>query len=109
MRLKSPASGVFSQPFVQAQIEKKHQSSVSLAFVRGIQRGPVNSPHKGPVTRKMFSFDDVILMGCASYGYKTRSVFSFTITSPYENSYIKVGRAKPESHCTQANFKAVVR
>ena len=38
----------------------KHQSSASLAFVRGIHRGPVNSPHKGPVTRKMFPFDDVI-------------------------------------------------
>ena len=40
---------------------RKHQSSASLAFVRGIHRGPVNSPHKGPVTRKMFSFDDVIM------------------------------------------------
>ena len=39
----------------------KHQSSVSLAFVRGIHRSPVNSPHKWPVTRKMFPFDDVIL------------------------------------------------
>ena len=37
----------------------KHQSSASLAFVRGINRWPVNSPHKGPVTRKMFPFDDV--------------------------------------------------
>ena len=27
----------------------KHQSSASLAFVRGIHRGPVNSPHKWPV------------------------------------------------------------
>ena len=26
----------------------------------GIHRGPVNSPHQGPVTRKMFPFDDVI-------------------------------------------------
>ena len=26
--------------------QRKHQSSVSLAFVRGIHRGPVNSPHK---------------------------------------------------------------
>ena len=34
--------------------QRKHQSSASLAFVRGIHRGPVNSPHKGPVTRKMF-------------------------------------------------------
>ena len=40
---------------------KKHQSSASLAFVRGIHRWPVNSPHKGPVTRKMFPFDDVIM------------------------------------------------
>ena len=40
---------------------RKHQSSASLAFVWGIHRGPVNSPHKGPVTRKMFPFDDVIM------------------------------------------------
>ena len=37
------------------------QRSASLAFVRGIHRSPVNSPHKGPVTRKMFPFDDVIM------------------------------------------------
>ena len=39
----------------------KHQSSVSLAFVRGIHRWPVNSTHKWPVTRKMFPFADVIM------------------------------------------------
>ena len=32
----------------------KHQSSASLAFVRGIHWWPVDSPHKGPVTQKMF-------------------------------------------------------
>ena len=41
--------------------QSKHQNSASLAFVWGIHRGPVNSPHKGPVTRKMFPFDDVIM------------------------------------------------
>ena len=41
--------------------QSKHQSSASLAFVWGIQRGPVNSPHNKPVTRKMFPFDDVIM------------------------------------------------
>ena len=41
--------------------KSKHQSSASLAFVWGIHRGPVNSPHKWPVTRKMFPFDDVIM------------------------------------------------
>ena len=36
-------------------------SSASLAFVIGIHRWPMNSPHKGPVTRKMIPFDDVIM------------------------------------------------
>ena len=40
----------------------KHQSTASLALVRVIHRGPVNSPHKWPVTRKMFPFDDVIMV-----------------------------------------------
>ena len=57
MRLKSPASQFFTQPF----IKEKHKSSASLAFVRGIHRGPVNSPHKWPVARKNFPFDDVIM------------------------------------------------
>ena len=41
--------------------QRKHQSSASLAFVRGSPLGPVNSTHKWPVTRKMFPFDDVIM------------------------------------------------
>ena len=41
--------------------QRKHQSSASLAFVWGIHRGPVNSPDKWPVTRKMFSFEDAIM------------------------------------------------
>ena len=40
--------------------QRKHQSSTSLAFLIGMHRWPVNSPHKGPVTRKMFPFDDVV-------------------------------------------------
>ena len=42
--------------------QRKHQSSASLAIVREIHRGPVNFPHKWPVTRKMFPFDDVIMV-----------------------------------------------
>ena len=41
--------------------QRTHQSSASLAFVRGIHRRLVNSPNKWPVTRKMFPFDDVIM------------------------------------------------
>ena len=59
-RLKSPAAGLFAQPFLQVRI-KKHQSSPSLACVMGIHRWPVDSPHKRPVKRKMFPFGDVIM------------------------------------------------
>ena len=34
--------------------QRQHQSSASLAFVRGIQRSPVDSAHKRPGTRKCF-------------------------------------------------------
>ena len=51
---------VYSTVYSDAD-QRKHQSSASLAFVRGIHRRPVNSPHKWPVTRKMFPFDDVIM------------------------------------------------
>ena len=51
---------VYSTVYSDAD-QRKHQSSASLAFVRGIHRGPVNSPHKWPVTQKMSSFDDVIM------------------------------------------------
>ena len=41
--------------------QRKHQSNVSLAFVRGIHWWLVNSPHKWPVTWKTFPFDDVTM------------------------------------------------
>ena len=60
------ASQITSLTIVYSTIDSgadqiKHQISASLAFVRGIHRGPVNSPHKWPVTRKTFPFDDVIM------------------------------------------------
>ena len=60
------ASQITSLPIVYSTVSSvadqgKHQSSVSLAFVRGIHRWPVNFPHKGPVTWKMFPFDNVII------------------------------------------------
>ena len=51
---------VYSTVYSSAD-QSKHQSSASLAFVWEIHRGPVNFPHKWPVTRKMFPFDDVIM------------------------------------------------
>ena len=63
--------------------QRKHQSSASLAFVRGIHRWPVNSLHKWSVTRKMFPFDDVIMwrkdMGCLLTLVDSHLRFTFTI------------------------------
>ena len=60
---------VYSTVYSRAD-QRKHQSSASLAFVRGIHRWPVNSPHKWPVTRKMFPFDDVIMDRGVPYGVR---------------------------------------
>ena len=57
----TPVSNVCSTVCSRAD-QRKHQSSVSLAFVMGIHRWPVDSTHKGPVTRKTFPFDDVIMV-----------------------------------------------
>ena len=54
-------TSVYSNVYSGAD-QSKHQSSASLAFVWGIHRGPVNSPYKWPVTRKMFPLDDVIMI-----------------------------------------------
>ena len=55
--------------------QRRHQSSASLAFVRGIPRWPVNSPHKGPVTRKMFLFHYVI-MGYGPSGHGVYLIYA---------------------------------
>ena len=60
--------------------QRKHQSHASLAFVWGIHRGPVNSPHKWPVTRKIFPFDDVIMLGLLvspAHKFYLRALLSF--------------------------------
>ena len=40
---------------------KKTSKLRVTGFCAGNSPGPANSPHKGPVTRKMFPFDDVIM------------------------------------------------
>ena len=60
--MSAMASQITSLTTVYSGVDqRKHQSSVSLAFVRGIHQLPVNFPYKGPVTGKMLQFDDVII------------------------------------------------
>ena len=79
VKMSAMASQITSLTVVYSTVysgldQRKHQSSVSVAFVRGIHRWPVISPHKGPVTRKMFPFDDVIM----TFAYRHwQSTFEF--------------------------------
>ena len=64
--MSAVASQITSLTIVYSTVDSgayhiKHQSSASRAFARGIHRWPVNSPHKGPGTWKMFPFDGVIM------------------------------------------------
>ena len=56
------SSLIIVYPIVYSDADwRKHQSSASLAFLRGIHRVPVNSPRKWPVTRKCF---DLMTSSC---------------------------------------------
>ena len=57
--------------------QRKYQSSASLAFVRGIHWWPEISPHKGPVTRKIFPFDDDIIMLTSFPSFKSDCFHAF--------------------------------
>ena len=78
---------VYSTVYARCR-SKKLQTSASLAFVRGIHRSPVNSPHKRPVTQKKFPFDGTIInFGSATKGalkhYSDQgSILTFGITCP---------------------------
>ena len=88
------ASQITSLTIVYSNVDsvadrRKHQSFASLAFVRGIHRWPVNSPHKGPVTRKMFPFDDVIMnslaptiCGCSFRSVIFKPILEIEIANP---------------------------
>ena len=79
--MRAMASQITSLTIVYSTVysgadKTKYQSSASLACARGIHRWPVNSLHKGPVTRKMFPFDDVIMVHVSSYALVFHSVLS---------------------------------
>ena len=64
--------------------QRKHQSAASLAFVRGIHRWPVESPHKGPITREMFPFNNVIV-----YLYFEREWWRKEESAPWFTAFIQ--------------------
>ena len=68
---------------------KKHQSPASLALVRGIHRAPLNSPHIWSVTRKLFLFDDVIMIASHWIGichFKSAHTFHYIDPNKYHGA-----------------------
>ena len=57
----------------RSRSQKTSKLRVTGLCVQGIHRWPVNSPHKRPVTRKMFLFDDVITIYVFIMGFAARS------------------------------------
>ena len=84
-RITSPAIG-YSTVYSGAD-QRKYQSFASLAFVRGIHRWPVNSPHKWPVTQKMLPFDDVIMDHISQHCTLNAKSLAIITTKPQLNSH----------------------
>ena len=57
------ASRLFAQPFVSGADQRKHQSSMSLAFVRGNPLMTGGFPSQKASNAEMFPFDDVTMDG----------------------------------------------
>ena len=67
--------------------QRKHQSSASMAFVCAIHRWPVNFPHKWPETRKIFPFDNVIII---FHVRKYQSLLRWDIKAPWHKGTSKI-------------------
>ena len=81
---------VYSTVYLDAD-QRKYQRSASLAFVRGINRWPLNSPHKGPVTRKMFPFDYVFM-----YTTMFRPLWEYGAKKEYSEDHFPVQLLHPK-------------
>ena len=109
------SSLLLTHPFIQGADQRKHQSSASLAFVRGIHRWPMNSPHKWPVTRKMFPFDDVIMTvyissrktytGCRWVSLCYGCMRSWWMYITYYIHIVWGASSAPEFHCREFTLK----
>ena len=77
--------------------QRKHQSSASLAFVWVTQRWPVNFPHKWPVIRKMFPFDDatMVLIGRPLYIIHTQLKLKLDRATIYFSNTIYTANSSP--------------
>ena len=97
---------VYSNVYSHAD-QRKHQSSASLAFVWWIHRWPVNSPHKWPVTRKIFPLDDVIMITSTSLRdqwVNTSWDVQYNFKALSKCMYLRHNETNPDSKIHAANM-----
>ena len=94
--------------------KRKYIISASLAFLWGIYRWPVNSPHKRPVTRKIFPFDDVIIHHISSKAVLVHWRQSFYLSAIYTTKAVLGSLARPLwkiaiTHCVPGRLMFVLK
>ena len=94
-RLKSPASLLFTQPFFSGADQRSMKAR--------IHRWPVNSPHKGPVTRKMFPSDDGITLFVESPAASSNARYG-TIPSSIFRAYREAFAACLQNKCWYVTY-----
>ena len=75
--------------------QRKYQSFASLALMRGIHRWPMDSPHKGPVTRKCFHLTTSSCSLSLGHSYMYPSTSKITL--------MDTGKIKPQQSTTNVN------
>ena len=85
--------------------QRKHQSSASLSLVRVTHPWPLNSPHKWPVTRKMFPFDDVIMCKTTLFSIniqiwilRIRTIYEITLFIVKPHYFLSIHKYESKPH-----------
>ena len=86
-RLKSPATRRFIQRFALVNIKEASKLCVAGPLWGRIHRWPMNSPHKGPTTRKKLPSDDVIMKNCDNFTKRYDALSSYVWLESNESSY----------------------
>ena len=106
-RAKSPAIQLVIQRFPYTNI-KETSKLRHWSFVRGIHRYPVDSPHKGPETRRTFPFHDVIIS--LTHSSQIPATLTFSWLAPLQwrhNEHNGVSNHQPRDCLLNHLFKQI--
>ena len=74
---------------ISGKHQRKHQNSALLTFVKGLNRGLVESPHRRPVMRKVFSYPDIPVWGKQFMGQLIKAIWRRRFGSTWVSCQIR--------------------